>query len=186
MGASFSIAGTFHILSFLPGLLLYMQTGKELHVGSFIAAQAIVGILSSWYLGRILLPHTRALAMRLSMLCHFIGVCVIMWDMNPYTLVFFGFMHAFAMPLFGIPHASIKFDVMDTTILETRQRIAYLCAWEIPLALGRVCMMGAIILLVINLDLLGMQLSIALLCVNRLATYYLLTRTHVMRGYAKP
>jgi len=186
MWASFGLAGSFEIFSFLPGLLLYMETDNEWYVGVFTSTQAILGIACSWFLGRRLLPHTRALAMRFSIFCHMLGGGLLLAHYSPVTLVIFGYLNALAMPLFGIPHAAVRFDVIDRTTSESRQRIAYLCAWEVPLALGRVVIMSVMIVLSTLLGDLGIRLTMFILCINRFLNYGLIIRTSAMRSYQKP
>jgi len=186
MWATFGLAGAFEIFSFLPGLLLFMETDSEFYVGIFISSQAVFGIACSWFVGRRLRPHTRAFAMRLSIFCHLLGGGLLLAHYSPATLVIFGYLNAFAMPLYGIPHAAVRFDVIDRTTTETRQRIAYLCAWELPLALGRVVIMSTMIVLYTLLGNWGIRLCIAILCLNRFVNYGLIVRTSAMRSYQKP
>ncbi len=67
------------------------------------------------------------------------------------------------------------------------QRIEYLCAWEVPLAIGRTIMMLLMIAVALALNdaSLGIRIVIIVLCALRLATYYFLAQTSVLQNPRK-
>ncbi|MCP4641323.1 MAG: MFS transporter, partial [bacterium] len=145
MLAAFSLFGTFSIFGFLLGLLMYLETGKEVSVGNYASVQAIVGVCTALVLGRMVVPENRKRFM-------FAGVClllaagtVVSLKLSFVTLIAFGLLRSTAGPFFGIPHQSLRLDTIARSVEEPAQRIEYLCAWEVPLAVGRVVMMLALI-----------------------------------------
>lgn len=181
MLASASLAGSFHILYFLLGIVIFMQTGSEVSVGGLAAVQALAGIVTSYLIGRVLIPRTRRTAMFWAVVIHLIGGAAISLRLNLFTVVLFGLLNSISSPLFGIPHSSVRFDVIDRCAEEPAQRIEYLCAWEVPLAIGRVIMMTVLIALSSWLSETGLRITLFLLCANRILTYCLVTRVSSMR-----
>lgn len=186
MLASTTLAGAFSIFYFLLGLLMYMQTAKEVNVGAYTSLQALVSIAAAYFIGRLIVPHTRKRAMAFATALLFAAGLLMLWELNVYTLVAFGFLRAIATPLFQIPHSGIRFEVIDNCIEEPSQRIEYIAAWEVPLAIGRGIMMSAIILLYAWLGEFGLQIAIFWLCANRLLTYLLLSRISFLRNPQTP
>ena len=110
---------------------------------------------------------------------------LILWRLDLWTLVAFGVLRSIGMPLFTIPHSSIRYEVIEKSALDRGQRIEYLVAWEFPLALGRVAMLAALILLSGYLDEYGTRIVLFLLCANRVLTYLLLVNTDVVKNAAE-
>ena len=108
-------------------------------------------------------------------------------ELNVYTIVIFGMLRALAAPLWGIPHFGIRLDIIGRSVEEPGQRIEYLCAWEVPLAIGRILMMLSLLLLYGWLDGNDWALRIILVGLScmRIVTYLLLSRTSVVRDHAK-
>jgi len=181
MAASATLAGSFYILHFMLALLLFMQTSSEFGVGSFAAAQALIGIAVSYLLGRFIVPRTRKYAMRGGVVLLLMAGLLILFRFDVLAIVVFGCLRSISMPLFGIPHASIRFDVIAKSVADPAQRIEYLCAWEVPLALGRIVTMVALLLMAGWLDEWGIRIVIFLLCANRVLTYALLSQTSVLQ-----
>ena len=182
--ASASMAGSFTILAFLLGLIMFMQTGNELSVGGFASFQAITGIVTAYTVGRFVRPHSRKPFMLAGVIVLVGAGIVVAWELSVITLVVFGFMRSVAGPLFGIPHFSLRLDTINRCASDPSERIEYLCAWEAPLALGRVFMMALMMLLFawfIENDL-GLRLTLFTLCAVRILTYFILIRTDALRG----
>jgi YQGE family putative transporter len=181
LAASATLAGSFSIFSFLLGLLMFLQTSNALSVGVFASFQDLTGMLVAYLIGRSIVPRTRARALAWAVGLLVTAGFLVLWDLNTHTLIAFGFLRSISGPLFSIPHSSIRFDVLDRCMDDPADRIAYLSAWEVPLAAGRVLMMGAILLLSSQLSELGIRIALFLLCANRILTYLLLVRTSVVR-----
>ncbi len=184
MLASASMAGSFTILAFLLGLIMYMQTENEVNVGGFASFQAITSIITAYTLGRIIRPHSRKWFMLTGVIILLVAGIVVAWELSVITLVAFGFMRSVAGPFFGIPHFSLRLDTINRCATDPSERIEYLCAWEVPLAMGRVFMMGLMMALFawfIENDL-GLRLTLFTLAAVRIVTYLILVRTDALRG----
>lgn len=185
MLASATQAGSFHIFYFLLGLAMYQETDSATTVGAFTAFQFLAGILVSLAIGKLITPRTRRPAMAMATALLVVAGAIIGWEISVLTLVLFGFIRSVALPLFMIPYSSIRLDVIDQCAAEPAQRIEYMCASEVPLAVGRVVMMTVLILLSAQLDELGVRLALFLLCANRILTYLLIVRTSVVENGEK-
>ena len=174
MFASASLVGSINILSFLLGLIMYMQTSSEMNVGGYAAFQALTGILVSYAIGRYVVPATRNRSMFWSAVLILAAGILVTLQLNITTLILFGMLHAIAAPLFGVPHSSLRFDVIDRSAENPAQRIEYLCAWEVPLAMGRTAMMILLILLVQWEAQVGLKIALFVMCAMRVVTYLLL------------
>ena len=97
------------------------------------------------------------------------------------TLIAFAMLRSVSLPLFGIPHTGIRFEVMQRTVSTASERIEYLCAWETPLAVGRVIMMGILMFLYSWLGDYGLRIALLMLCMNRICTYMLLRSVSFVR-----
>ncbi len=181
MAASMTLAGSFNIFQFLLGLLLFTMTENEMQVGGFAAFQALAGIVAAWFVGRVLRPRTRRVSMLTSVGILLVAGAMIASNLTIFTLILFGFMRSVAMPLFGVPHSSVRLDVIDRCAQDPSQRIEYICAWEVPLAVGRVIMMTLLIVLGNNWGTDGLRVALFLLCANRVFTYCFVSQTLVMR-----
>lgn len=181
MAASFSMAGSFNIFDFLLGLLMYQKTGSELSVGGFATYQTLAGILVSFVLCRIMEPRTRRNYLFWGMLLLVAAGIVISSQLTLATLIIFGFMRSVSGSMFGIAHFSMRMETIAKVVRHPAERIEYLCAWEVPLALGRVMMMTTLILLWNYESEFGIRITLFLMCAIRIVTYLLLSRTSVLR-----
>lgn len=96
-------------------------------------------------------------------------------------MIAFGFLTALAVPLFQIPHFSIRFQIIDECMEHPWERIEYLASWEVPLAIGRVFLIGVLVLFYYLFGTYGLSLALAIICVNHLITYFILAQTSVLR-----
>lgn len=182
--ASATLAGSFSVFSFLLAVLLYMRTGSELSVGLFASAQDLTGMIVAYLVGRLIVPRTRQRSMLWGVVMLVAAGLLVAWELNLTTLVLFGFLRSVSAPLFGIPHASVRFDVLDRVMEDPADRIAYLSATEVPLAAGRIVTMVSIILLVQHFGETGIRVALFALCTNRILTYLLLRQVSVLRQAA--
>ena len=137
MMASASMAGAYSIFQFLLGLLMFMETGSELSVGGYASVQALAAIASAMIVGRIVVPATRMKSMALGAAVLVAAGLMISLKFSLYTLILFGLLRSVAGPLFDIPHFSLRMDIIARSMEQPWERIEYICAWEVPLALGR-------------------------------------------------
>ncbi len=179
MLASVSLAGSFHIFSILLGLLMYFETNNEVSVGGFASYQALVAIGVSTFLGRVMRPQTRGRYMFLASVILFAGGFLFFAKITALTLIAFGLIRSLSMSMFGIGHFSLRMEIIANSALDPSQRIEYLCAWEIPLAIGRVLMVLCLMLLSSYFveNGVGIRMTLFLLCALRLLTYWILAQT---------
>src|SRR5690606_15410254 len=162
------------------GLAMYMHTGSAATVGIFTSFQYLAGIAVSWLVGRRVVPASRKRTMGWAVVILLAGGCVIAWDIQVATLVVFGFLRSIAEPMYMLPYSSIRLDIIDRSARDPAERIEYMCASEVPLALGRVAMMVLLLLLSGALDELGLRIALFVLCANRVLTYLIIIRTNVV------
>jgi YQGE family putative transporter len=184
MLASFTLAGTFEIPTNFLGILMFMETSNELSVGSYSAYQAIIAIIVSYVFGRWCRPETRRQHLFWSSMLLAGSGIVFFFPLSLTSLLIFAMIRSAAMAMFGIGHFSTRMEVIMNTAEDPLQRIEYLCAWEVPLAVGRTIMMVLMIALAMALDdaSLGIRIVIIVLCALRLATYYFLAQTSVLQN----
>jgi len=82
MLAAFTLAGAFSLFNVLLGIVMFIETGKEANVGLFASAQAMVGILIAYTVGRMVTPRTRRRAMLFSTCCLLAAGTIILWRFN--------------------------------------------------------------------------------------------------------
>lgn len=186
MLASFTLAGTFEIPTNFLGILMFMETANEFTVGSYTAYQALIAIAISYGFGRWVRPETRRQHLFWSSILLAVSGIVFFFPITMTTLIIFAFLRSAAMAMFGIGHFSLRMEVIMNTAEHPLQRIEYLCAWEVPLAIGRTLMMMLMLALAYFLHdaALGIRIVIITLCVLRLATYYFLAQTSPLRPQA--
>jgi len=182
MAASGTLAGTFSIFAFLLGLLMYMETGDELTVGGYASLQALAAVAVSFFVGRAVTPRTRRKFMRWGVIALAAAGGLMAFELTIVTLFLFGLLRSVSAPLFAIPHAGLRYDIIGRSAEEPGQRIEYLCAWEVPLAVGRVIMMLLMMILsgVLRESDVGLRIALFVLCGIRVITYQLLVRTSPM------
>jgi len=184
MLASMSLAGSFNIFMFLLGLLMYMQTGNELTVGGYASFQALASVIVAFFVGRWVTPRTRRRYMFLGVAVLLVAGSLMAFKLTIVTLVLFGLLRSISMPMFGIPHSGLRMDIIAKSAENPAQRIEYISAWEVPLAIGRVIMM-LVMLGLFNLlseSEIGLRITIFILCAIRIVTYQLVTRTSALNG----
>jgi len=183
MVASATQAGSFHIFYFVLGLAMYLKTDSAATVGIYTSFQFLAGIAVSFLVGRRVRPETRKHYMGWAAFLLVLAGAVVAWEINVWTLVLFGLIRSIALPLFMIPYASIRLDIIDLSARDPSERIEYMCASEVPLAAGRVIMMAVLLVLSGALDELGLRIALFLLCANRILTYLIIIRTSVVRNH---
>lgn len=186
--ASLALCDGFYVSHFMLALLMYKETVMatptgfaELMVGSYIAFQSITGILTSYLIGRYVRPHTRKRSMLYGCILFCIAGVLLLLRLDVWTLVVFGFLRAVALPLFIIPHSSIRFDVIDAIVSKRGHYMEYLCAWEVPLGVGRALTLTALILCSGWLDTWGIRIVISALSLSMGLAYLCIAATSVVK-----
>lgn len=181
MLASATQAGSFHIFYFVLGLAMYMETDNAAIVGVYTAFQYLAGIAVSFSVGRFIQPRTRKPCMAWAAALLAGAGLIVAWDISIWTLFLFGFLRSVALPLFMIPYASIRLDIIDSSAREPAERIEYMCASEVPLAIGRVVVMVTLLFLFGALGELGIRIALFVLCANCTLSYLIIVRTLVVK-----
>lgn len=181
LASSFSIAGAYHLFYMLLGLLMFMETKSEILVGTYTAVQGLVGIVIAILLGRFLTPSNRWIAMLAGTILLVAAGTITFVYLSVATLVIFFFLRALSLPLFTVPYSAVMLSVIEKSVREPYERIEFICAIEVPLALGRLFFTGSLMILYHYFAERGIQIVMLALCVSRIATYWLATRTEVMR-----
>ncbi len=184
MLASASLAGSFHIFHFLLAILMFMRVNSEAGVGGYVSFQGLISVTTSYLVGRFVLPQTRSTFMFWGVVALISAGFIVCWQVSLTTLLIFALLRSISLPLFGIPHTGIRFEVMHRTATNPSERIEYLCAWEAPLAIGRIVMMCILMALYAFTGELGLRIALLLLCVNRIVTYLLLRQVSFVRDPA--
>ena len=182
MIASASLAGSFQIFHFLLAIIMYSLENSEAQVGIYVSLQGLVSITTAFLVGRFVVPKTRSSFIFWGVVALALAGIIISWKISMVTLILFGFLRSVSLPLVGIPHTGIRFEVMERTALTPDERIEYLCAWEVPLAVGRILMMGLLLLLYALFDEMGLRIILLLLCLNRIVTYLLLRQVSFVKN----
>ena len=188
MLASASMAGSFNIFPFVLGLLMYMRTSNEFSVGGYASLQALAGIIVAYFVARNITPRTRRPYMFCGLLALLAAGCLMAFPVTMYVLIAFGVLRSISGPLFGIPYGGLRYDIIAQCARDPFERIEYLVAWEIPLAIGRVLMM--LVVMGIYHCMHGgdaaLRIILFVICFIRILTYQFSTRTSAMREGEHP
>jgi YQGE family putative transporter len=176
MLASASLAGSFHIFHFLLAILMYRHVANEAAVGGYVSFQGLVTVVTAFIVGKYAMPHLRSRFMFWGVVTLVVAGAVLSCKITVATMLVFALLRSISLPLFGIPHTAIRFEVMRRAVEEPSERIEYICAWEVPLAIGRIIMMSAVMLLYYYADDAGLRAAFFLLCCIRIVTYLLVQR----------
>jgi len=187
MLTSASMTGAFHIFTFLLGLLMFVETANELTVGGYASVQGLAAVVASLIVSRTITPRSRRTVLRWGAICIVAAGLLMVFPLSVTMLFVFGLLRSVAGALFGIPHSALNLDIIAHSVEEPGQRIEYLCAWEVPLAVGRLFAMTLIIVLysVTNGAPWAVRFFIFLLCALRIISYQLMIRTSPLRDAAQ-
>lgn len=183
MIASISLAGSFSIFPFLLSLLMYVRTGSELSVGGYASFQALASIIVSYWVGHTVGARTRRLYMRWGVTTLLAAGALMLFPINLVTLFLFGLLRSISGPMFGVPYSGLRMDIIHDSAENPSQRIEYIAAWEVPLAIGRVISMGLMMALITWMpnNELPLRIMLFLLCAIRIITYQCVIRTSQLR-----
>jgi YQGE family putative transporter len=184
MLASATLAGSFDIPKFLLPLLMFVETSSEVSAGGLASYQALIGIVLSYFVGRWVVPRTWKRYLFWGTVVLVAGGLVIAFKVTALTLIVFGFLRTASGSMINVPHLSLRYAIINRSVEEPGQRIEYVCAWEVPLAVGRVLMMGVMMGLWAYAHETGLRIALLILCLARVATYFVLVRTDTLREAA--
>ena len=187
MWATLSMTGAFNLFPVLLSLLMYMKSKSEMTVGAFASLQALAVVIVSYFAGKVIVPRNRRFFLRLGTIFLVAAGFLMLFEITPLTLVLFGFLRSFSAPLFGIPYSGLRFDIITQCTGDSGQRIEYISASEVPLAIGRVFVISLLMILVTYLPENDMALRILLfsLCALRIITYFLIVNTSALKDGEK-
>ena len=188
MLVSASLTGSFTIFPILLGVLMYVETTNELTVGEYGTFQAVAALITAYFVGRTVSPSNRRRFMWWGVVTLLAAGAAMLVPLNIVTLFLFGLFRSISGPMFGIPHSALNLDIIEKSAEEPAQRIEYLCAWEVPLAIGRVIMMAILWLVYVRLGSgdFAARIMLFLLCAIRILTYQLIIRTSPLRQPVLP
>jgi YQGE family putative transporter len=183
MLASASMSGSFNIFPFVLGLLMYMRTGNELSVGGYASLQALAGVVVAFIVARIVTPRTRRPYMFWGLIVLVAAGCLMAFEVTATVLIVFGLLRSISGPLFGIPYGGLRYDIIAKCAQDPSQRIEYIAAWEVPLAIGRVIMMFVMmgVYHFLNGNDIALRIILFVICAIRILTYRFSTSTSVLR-----
>ena len=183
MLASASMSGSFNIFPFVLGLLMYMRTGSELSVGGYASLQALAGVVVAFIVARVVTPRTRRPYMFWGLIVLVAAGCLMAFEVTATVLIVFGLLRSISGPLFGIPYGGLRYDIIAKCAQDPSQRIEYIAAWEVPLAIGRVIMMFVMmgIYYFLNGNEIALRIILFVICAIRILTYRFSTSTSVLR-----
>ena len=183
MLASASMSGSFNIFPFVLGLLMYMRTGNELSVGGYASLQALAGVVVAFIVARVVTPRTRRPYMFWGLIVLVAAGCLMAFEVTATVLIVFGLLRSISGPLFGIPYGGLRYDIIAKCAQDPSQRIEYIAAWEVPLAIGRVIMMFVMmgIYYFLNGNEIALRIILFVICAIRVLTYRFSTSTSLLR-----
>ncbi len=126
------------LFGFIIGLLVYIATENELHVGNYSLITSAVALISFWLAGKYLKPWFRRRSMLIGSIMISLVILPFFWKLNFAMLLFFGVSTAIFLPLFTIPMVSSVFDIIGRDEESALHRVEYVVLREIGLDVGRI------------------------------------------------
>lgn len=178
--------GRFGIFMFIVGLLMYMASGSEMVVGGYSLVTGSIRILGSLVVGRAVTPARRLPFMLLGALSGTAAGLIMLGPINLLVVWAFGIMLAVSTPLFSIPSSAIQLDVIGRTAADPSQRVEYVCAREVPLAVGRFIYLAVLWSLydLLTKNLLGLRIAVCVTAATALLGYFIMSRISFVREEA--
>ncbi|MFC4076889.1 MFS transporter [Salinithrix halophila] len=125
------------LFAFLISLLIYVATGNELTLGSYLTAASGMALISYFVVGRFMRMTWRDESIFLGAAMLGIVVLPLIWDVNTWTLVILGVGAALFYPVYMVPLTSAVFDVIGENHETASLRVEYVVARELSLNIGR-------------------------------------------------
>lgn len=176
---SLSLSGSYIIFPLVLNLLMYMHTKSEVKVGGFSSYQALIALVTTFLIGRTARSGNRLRFLFAGVATLLVAGSLMLFPLNFYVLVAFGFLRSLSQALFVIPHGGLNYEIINNDAEDPSQRIEYLCVWEFPLAAGRIIMMGTMLFLYqwLSGNELAIRITLFLLCAIRIVSYILIRKT---------
>jgi YQGE family putative transporter len=135
------------LFGFIIGLLVYIATKNELHVGNYSLITSAVALVSFYLAGKYLRPKNRNLSMLIGAFAITLVILPFYWKLDYMTLLIFGVGTALFMPLFTIPMVSSVFDIIGKDEESAQHRVEYVVLRELGLNLGRI--LGTLLFIIV-------------------------------------
>jgi YQGE family putative transporter len=166
---------------------MYQHTADELSVGGYVSFQALISVITAYVVGRVVTPRTRRSFMWWGVATLVTAGALMAFQVTVTTLLLFGLLRSVSGPLFGVPYGGLRYDIIANCADDPAQRIEYLAAWEVPLAIGRVLMMLLMMFIYTHLGAndFALRVILFLVCAIRVLTYQFSTRTATLRDAEK-
>lgn len=125
------------VFIFFVGLLLYIATGNEFTVGTFVLVGGAVTVIMSWLVGARVNPTNRRRPLTVGFFGTALSPLVLVWSISPLGILLFTLVEALFSPLYDIPFESVSHKALESDPEAANRRVEYMVAREIPLNLGR-------------------------------------------------
>jgi YQGE family putative transporter len=126
------------VFGFMIGLMVYIFTKSEEGLGNFVLITSSVAFVSYWTAGKWIKPRYRNRAMLIGATGLVLVIFPFFWEINSFSLFFFGIGAALFLPLFSIPMVSTVFDLIGGDEQSAKHREEYVVLRELSLNIGRI------------------------------------------------
>jgi len=161
MWAQFVLGLRNGVFWFIIGVLLYRASKSEAMVGSFNMMTNFLAVLTAYGLSLWAGVGNRSKGLWVSSLLTLTACVLLAWKINTFSLLVYGLLNAVGVTWFQVAFGAIAFEVVERAREAHRYKLEYLAVRELPLWLGRLIGLGA---LMVSQHLLGESgLKLALL-----------------------
>lgn len=124
-------------LAFLVGVMVYISTGTELGLGTFALVTSIIGLISTYLVGKQVERTARARFMRTGVRWMTLSTLILAAIPGTVGLILFGLIEAAFASFYNIPFSALQFEIMDGDKAHHEHRVEYITVRELPLNFGR-------------------------------------------------
>jgi YQGE family putative transporter len=126
-------------VAYLINILVFMVLKNELNMGKFTTLTSVLGIASSFIVGRI---YSRKLSGKLFLtgvlMCFAGNLAVVIWT-NYTGIVINGILTAVFTCIWSIPYSTLSYEIAGRSSAKLNNLGDYMIAREIPISVGRIC-----------------------------------------------
>lgn len=127
--------GTF---MFVISILVYIQTGSELALGSYGLLHSGISFIAYYFASRFVKPHMRQRAILIGGMMLYLAVVFIALDVTFLRLMIYAAIIAIAYPILLVPYTSLTYDIIGSARNAAEMRIEYIVVREIFIHFGRI------------------------------------------------
>ncbi|WP_410769879.1 MFS transporter [Fontibacillus sp. BL9] len=135
------------VFSFLGTLLVFISTSAERKVGQFSFVTSLVSLVSFWAVGKWLHIRYRYAGMLIGAMLITAVIVPLLWNVNYFSLMFFGIGTSLFMPLYLLPVISSVFDLIGKSEDTVEQRVELIVLRELSIMSGRLA--GTLLFIVV-------------------------------------